>query len=385
VKFNPLSKALRLTLLVLGFTEGADAAALDDWTLRPSGTSATITAVTCGNDQFVAVGDGIVLTSSNGASWTAGNAGRPVYRWCVTYGGGLFLAAGETANPPTNLIVSANGTNWSGLYSGLTAPIYGAAYGNGIYLLVGKDMTVLTATNLDLSCSGQLTNCNWTTRMSGGNKDLHGVAYGNGVFVAVSDSQFSMASTNGDAWTTNSVSQGYFRDVAFGNGMFVGVGEVGVVFTSTDGVNWTRRTIGGSNLYRVAFGNGTFVTVGGDGTVLISTNGISWTKKTTPTTATLIGVTYGNGTFVITGLGGVILQSGSVRTPILTARKAPDGKIAMTLSGEIGRGYRVQHSPSPIGPEWTELVSFTNTAITVDFSDDLDTEAGRRFYRAVSP
>lgn len=377
--------ALGLNLFTLGLTENSDATALENWAHRTSGTSATISAVAHGANKFVAVGDGIVLTSSNGVSWILGNAGRPLPKWCVTYGDGLFLSAGDTANPPTNLVVTANGMNWSGLYPGLAVPLYGATYGNGTYVLVGRNMTILTATNLDLSCAGQLTNCNWTTRVSGGDKDLLGLTYGNGIFVAVSDSQISMTSINGDAWTTNSVPQGYFRAVTFGHDLFVGVG-LGGVFTSTNGVSWIKRGAGGASLLTgIAFGNGTFVAVGIEGTVLVSTNGVAWTKKTIPTTATLTGAAYGNGTFVVTGLGGVILQSGSVSTPILSARKDSVGGIAMTLSGEIGRGYRVQYSSNPCGPEWTDLISFTNTAITFDFSDDLDSESGQRFYRAVSP
>jgi hypothetical protein len=214
MKFNPLTNVSRLLLLVLGFenSSNANADALSEWQLRTSGTSANIKAVAHGNGRFVAVGDsGLILTSLNGTNWTSISAGQPTTKLCVTFGNGYFLGAGQVwLGTPTNIVVSSDGTNWFGLHPSTAATISGAIYAKGTYMLVGSDMTILTATNLDLGCAGQLTNCNWTVKVSGGNTSLHGVAYGNEVFVAVGDSQLSVTSTNSDTWTTNNVPQGFF-------------------------------------------------------------------------------------------------------------------------------------------------------------------------------
>jgi hypothetical protein len=247
-------------------------------------------------------------------------------------------------------------------------------------------MTILTATNIDFSCAGKVTNCNWTLRNYGGSQELRGATYGKGVYVVVGDS-ISMTSVDAITWASNSIN-GYMYDVAFGNGTFVAVG-LGRILTSSDGLVWTNRNFGGAYwLTRVAFGNGTFVAVGegGGGTILTSTDGILWKKRITLATPLLTGVTYGNGTFVVTANDGKIYQSAPVSIPNLTAgRDAPSGGIALTLAGEIGRDYLIQFSTNMANPDWQDFLTFTNTAPTMEFLDRSVTNLSQRFYRAVSP
>jgi hypothetical protein len=127
------------------------------------------------------------------------------------------------------------------------------------------------------------------------------------------------------------------------------------------------------------------VAVGGDGAILVSTDGITWTKKPSPTTAKLTGVTFGNSTFVATGLGGVILQSGSVAWPSLKLQKNESGGISLALTGEIGRGYRIQCTTNIDESNWVDLTVVTNTTHTHEFQDTWDAQLNQRFYRAVSP
>lgn len=291
----------------------------------------------------------------------------------------------------TNVFASTNGVDWSGFYAGTNVNFLDASYAAGVFLLSGASSTILTATNIDFSCAAKwpYTNCNWTLRTSGYSEPLRGITFGNGLFVAVG-TLVAMVSSNLNSWTTNvnpflgSVAFG----VTFGNGLFVAVAAgTKLIFTSTNGSQWTMRLQSSSySLYGVTFANGLFVAVGSAGAIVTSTDGITWTKRPPPTTADLRGITYGNGTFVATGTGGTIIQSGSFSIPALSVIRAlNDSGINLAMSGEIGRGYRIQTRTNLAEGDWEDFLSFTNTGPVMEFLDTSVTNLPSRFYRAVSP
>jgi hypothetical protein len=274
----------------------------------------TLNSVSYGNGTFVAVGNDI-LTSPDGVTWTLRNSGTDASLRGVTYGNGAFIAVGDNGT----ILTSPNGVTWTLRNSGTDMSLHGVAHGNGTFIAVGDNGTILTSPN----------GVTWTLRNSGTDVSLQGVTYGNGTFVAVGYSGISLTSLNGVTWTASVYSifslgihirypmWRYFSGVTYGDGAFVTVGGVYtlsgssyLLFTSPDGVTWTCRNSGiGDLLYGVTYGNGIFVAVGQSGTIFTSPNGVTWTSINSGTDSSLLGVTYGNGTFVAVGASGAILQS----------------------------------------------------------------------------
>ena len=57
----------------------------------------------------------------------------------------------------------------------------------------------------------------------------------------------------------------------------------------------------------------------------------------------------------------------------------------MTLSGEIGRAYRLQGCAILAPSNWVDLLAFTNAQATTTLLDRTATGQNHRFYRTVSP
>jgi hypothetical protein len=87
---------------------GGGSGAGTTWTLRSTGKQ--LNGVAYGNNTFVVVGEnGIILTSSDGMSWTVRNSGANAPLYSVTYGNGLFVAVGW----PGLILTSPDGVNWT--------------------------------------------------------------------------------------------------------------------------------------------------------------------------------------------------------------------------------------------------------------------------------
>ena len=108
-----------LTLIAL--TSLAEADPLDTWTVgyqlpTDNPSLADVSAIAYGNGQFVAVGDGAILTSVGGAHWVqrqslAETGLNSIY--AMIYVNGLFWAVGSNADPSGFIATSADGLNWS--------------------------------------------------------------------------------------------------------------------------------------------------------------------------------------------------------------------------------------------------------------------------------
>lgn len=389
---SPLS-TIHLLLVLLTFLGARiclKADPLDNWYVRSPGNGLDhLYAVAYGNGNFIAVGtSGIKMASTNGSNWVTGSFGNSAEKNCIGFGNGYFFTASKAPGSDTNnTVISTNSSNWMGLFaSNYINSARGAASAGGTYFLVGSQSTIVTATNFNLSCVGSRTNnCNWVRRNSGGNKNLEGIAYGNGVYVVVGD-DVALTSTNSVTWSTNIVfTPGAFK-VAFGNGVFVAVGWSGSIYLSSNGVSWSKQVFGADNLQAVTFANGTFVVVGNSGKILSSLDGVVWQQRTNSISDALTGITFGNGTFVACSIQGGLFQSAPVGIPSLTASGAPNGVgINLAMSGEIGRGYRIQARTNLAEGDWEDFLSFTNTGPVMEFLDTSVTNLPSRFYRAVSP
>ncbi len=87
---------------------------------------------------------------------------------------------------------------------------------------------------------------------------------------------------------------------------------------------------------------------------------------------------------MVVGDNGTILQSDSAIIPTLTGANFPaQNSIQLSLSGEVGREYRIQAADDLILGDWKDLFVFTNTSPMMQFLDP--TASPQRFYRAVTP
>jgi len=268
------------------------------WTTRVLSPLTQAQGVAFGGGTFIAVGEsGSIETSIDGAHWTVQNSGSSARLWGATYGNGTFVAAGIGGT----ILSSSDAQHWQAV-SSTGVDYYAGAYGNGRFVLVGLGGT---ATSDDGS--------NWSGNYA---FDLfHGVAYGLGKFVAVGGT--IQTSTDGSNWASSVFPNDIgLRDVAFGRGQFVAVGDVGRILLSPDGDTWTlvpRPT--GANLYSVVFDGGLFVAVGDSGTVLLSEDGSTWFAPgvgvSMPADGRLSHAAAGNGTFVAIGTDSAFVFSTS--------------------------------------------------------------------------
>jgi len=244
-----------------------------------AGASESLLGVAYGNGTFVAVGyNGTVLSSTDTIVWNKGDSGTnaAVTLEGVAYGGGVFVAVGYgfdvTGGVVPVVLTSSDGLTWTNAPVKEKGQLYGVSYGGGTWLAVGGRHGVSF----------------WFTSQDGlrweensyRDQMLFSAAWGNGYFVAVGgeyvDSalrvvfqRIEVTSTGVEVRSTHQTAYEPLKSVAFGRGHFVAVG--GGVYTSSDGEAWaTIDSVPSFKGNGVAFGAETFVTVGNWGGILQS-------------------------------------------------------------------------------------------------------------------
>lgn len=241
--------------------------------------------------------------------------------------------------------------------------LYCITYGNGLFVAAGTDGKIVTSTD----------GITWTNQTSGYSFEFDAITYGNGIYVAVTQdaSNSIFTSTDGVTWTKNLTVSLRLWAVAYGGGLFVAAGNDGALITSPDGLTWTNRTSGftsGQRCSGVAYGNGTWIVVNEHTTnISTSTDGVTWTIKGTSgaITTPLLCVTYGNGVWVIGGNNAEIATSSDTNTWIArTSNLTAGGSSVYSVRAAIFANNRFYItafslsfsnciSTSPDGITWT--------------------------------
>ena len=259
--------------------------------------------LTSSTGLFVTVGDnGIILTSSDGISWTKRTSGTTKNLYGVTYGNSTFVTVGDNAT----ILTSSDGTTWTNTSTNKrttlryfskadTNHLYGVTYGDDLFVTVGGNATIFTSSDGTTWTERDGLRSTWATP-----KYLKGVTYRKKLFVAVGRNGLILNSPDGITWKQRKSGTKYnLVGITYRNGLFVSVGKNGKIVTSFDGNWWVKRTyVLPTWLNGVTYGNGTFVTVGDNGVILTSSDGISWTKRTSgdqPTTTTIVSVSDSGG------------------------------------------------------------------------------------------
>ncbi len=396
------------------------------WTRRtPPGGNRALAGAGYGNGTFVAVGYDrsiklwepdvpVLLTSPDGETWTQQTVPPQIGGVLnglssVTYGNGLFVAAGYnydnvSGRTVPTIFTSPNGAAWTQrtlptIQTG--AVLRSVTYGNGVFAAVGGNDYYGGFVPIVLFSPNGAT---WTqVTMTDQRRPLSGITYGNDMFVAVGgvdayDNPVPavLTSPDGSAWTwrTSAAQNGTLLGITYGNDMFVAVGESDygyAILASSDGITWTPGTQpyqhGYTNgLGSVTYGNGTFAAAGFNyhdtaqvytPVAFSSSDGINWTQGTLPAlvqTGALNGVTYGNGIFVAAGYSHTTTPH--VYTPVALSSSDGINWTQATLPAQTGALYGVTYGnnmfaavgdavfTSPDGNTWTRRAGKTFYGVT---------------------
>lgn len=314
--------SLILVLTSIGWSGNNVASAATTWTTVTSNTTQPIYKVAYGNGMWVAVGldgsdtnniKGLVLTSTDGATWTKSNVGTQSLN-NVIYAGDKWVIIGDNRSTFT----SNDGSTWTAQTlpsdpNNNVVNLSGISYGNSKYVIAGNFGNIYHS-------SDAIT---WTNTKPASD-DFLGVAYGNSIFVAVGANGIAYSSPDGATWTNRGPIAGSSSvySVRFLNGSFYATSD-GKIVTSTNGTSWnTAQTISGASgavFYDITYNAGKYVIVGDlngnftDGVILASTDGTSWTTETPNSTPVLYGIASNSNQFTAVG------DAGAIRTQAIAA------------------------------------------------------------------
>jgi hypothetical protein len=211
---------------------------LEKWTWRnPLPAGIPMHAVSYGDGKFVAVGyAGTAIVSEDGTNWVARQTSiiGEERLSSIAHGNGRFVAVA-----PHSIVTSTDTTNWFRVSPPTGSVLGTVTFGNGLFVAAGDNATILTSTN----------GTNWVKRHE--QTGLNGsaaLAYGHGRFLAAwPSSGLILTSNDGLSWVPGATTGLGFHGLAFGNGLFVGINRydpgLGAplrLLFSTNGANWTE-------------------------------------------------------------------------------------------------------------------------------------------------
>lgn len=355
--------SLILVLTSIGWSGNNVASAATTWTTVTSNTTQPIYKVAYGNGMWVAVGldgsdtnniKGLVLTSTDGATWTKSNLGTQSLN-NVIYAGDKWVIIGDNRSTFT----SNDGSTWTAQTlpsdpNNNVVNLSGISYGNSKYVIAGNFGNIYYS-------SDAIT---WTNTKPASD-DFLGVAYGNSIFVAVGANGIAYSSPDGATWTNRGPIAGSSSvySVRFLNGSFYATSD-GKIVTSTNGTSWNApQAISGASgnvFYDITYSGGKYVIVGDlngnftDGVILASTDGTSWTTETPNSTPVLYGIASNSNQFTAVG------DAGAIRTQAIVAASSDATLSNLTIN-------QVTLSPTFASGtiNYTASVAYTVTSVNI--------------------
>ncbi|ETT73028.1 hypothetical protein C173_13312 [Paenibacillus sp. FSL R7-277] len=263
-----------------------------------------VNGVAIGSDTLVAVGEaGSIVTASSPSTWAVGNSGVSEDLNSIIHkgAGGEFVAVGDNGI----LLTSTDGVSWTPSDGSAGFNWNGVSYGDGTLVLVGDSGMIMIKND---------NRPDWEIVFSATNENLNAVAYGNGKFVAVGDNGTVVMSKDGSDWTkVTSKTTNKLNGITFGGGMFVAVGASGTIITSPESSKGAAKVLESKvNLNGITFGNSIFMAAGDGGKVFSTTDlGQTWKPETTNATANLNGIVFYQvlNQFIAAGDSGEIIMS----------------------------------------------------------------------------
>ncbi|MDP1579613.1 MAG: M12 family metallo-peptidase [Candidatus Didemnitutus sp.] len=123
-----------------------------NWTGLLPPTTKNLRDIAFGAGLHVAVGEGIVLSSPDGNTWTD-RTFTPDTLTSVIYAAGHFIATG----PASTYYVSSDGLNWTGRFTGAFDPVFDTVVFNNTIYAVGDNSIIIAANTPVIDNSAALT------------------------------------------------------------------------------------------------------------------------------------------------------------------------------------------------------------------------------------
>jgi hypothetical protein len=281
------------------------------WSAQFSGTASYLRRVIWTGTEFIAVGEGgTILTSPDGKNWTAQSSGTTVELSSVVWTGTQFVAVGNS----DQILTSPDGRLWTEQSSGTSgASLFGVAFNGSQLVAVGT--TIVggdTFEDIVVTSTDGITWINRSSSMLG--QYLKDVMWDGTQFVVVG-AQVSLSSPDGNTWAAHSA-PATLDSLAWNGEIYVAVGNSGEILTSSDGIAWLMTNTGGVStpLNGVAWTGSQFVAVGDAGTILTSLDGQNWTMRSAGSEIQFNSVAWGANQFVAVGNVGTIYTSSDGQT-----------------------------------------------------------------------
>jgi hypothetical protein len=258
--------------------------------------------VAWGGGRYVAVGHyGTILTSPDGATWTAQVSGTIHRLQSIARSDSKFVAVGNFGT----ILSSDDGLSWSEQSAGVTNTLTDIIWAGEQFVAIGDGFT---SDVLLVSSDG----ASWTVANPTFVGSGQGIAWDGVQYAVLSSNGFSNSrvslSTNLSDWTEINIGVKGAFDIAWGNGHFV-VAGAGLFYTSPDGADWSIPEDGGNtqNLYAVEWVGDRFLAVGSN-RLLTSFDGTTWATQSVDSDGrALQAITSSGGGFV--AVGGSIISS----------------------------------------------------------------------------
>jgi photosystem II stability/assembly factor-like uncharacterized protein len=133
-------------VMVVTIVKPASADTLDNWHYRLTGQQ--LNKVTYGDGTFIAVGNGVMATSTDGATWVFSTPPTANNLNGIAYGNGKFIAVGNSGT----ILTSTDAASWSMLTPVTNQNLMNVKYctgltGGSIFVIVGDNGTILTSSD----------------------------------------------------------------------------------------------------------------------------------------------------------------------------------------------------------------------------------------------
>jgi hypothetical protein len=352
---------------------------LDTW--EPSTLGSTpIRGIAYGQGRFLALSSSGNRLLTEGSGWTYAASLFP----SVTYGGGLFCAAGGL-----ELCTSSDGLAWNcRSWPWGTGLFFDAViYGNSKFVAHGAD---LNRAYFEVSEDGR----NWreATNPVLGTGRSGGMAFGRATYVYLGLGTPTQWSSNGLDWHPVEAGGGVtnFVAVTYGQGRLWALAGERELYESRDGRLFTRVgeivPAGTGPFYGLAYGNGVLLAVGGAGRGFSSPDGITWTERRFLPAEPLVSAGFGSGRFAVGGRYGEVYRSGVMPPAVAVPRirtedtlRLENGTMLVTVEGPYGRKVTVEASTDL--ENWTAIATDPNDRGEFEVYDSAARESFPRFYR----
>ena len=272
---------------------------------KAPGQGLTLANVAAAGPLLVAVGDGLIATSSAPRRWTVHRTPVSHDLRGVIWTGSRWVVVGDLGT----VLSSSDGRAWRAASGIPSSGLRAVAARPGLVIAGGTAGTVLSSAN----------GLSWTAQNSGTSNNLWGGTNLGSTVLVSGKSATVLASATGSSWTTvpthphptddQASPRPFLWQLAAHGSQLVAVGDFGAVLEGSPAGLTAVRSPTDEVLRGVTFSRRIGVVVGSSGAILRSVAGGRWTAVSSPTTVDLRGVAYTGSRFVAVGDGEAILRS----------------------------------------------------------------------------